>query len=127
MKKYIYILSSLLALSLFAASCDLTEAPQAEAGRAILFGDEAGLRNYVYGFYNYLPNYDGAHKINTTHDHSAKMNIGVYEQGAYTTNTATSWSWTSIRNVNYFIKYNLRNSTIKRNTKSIFIGIFPIL
>lgn len=122
MKKYIYILSSLLALSLFAASCDLTEAPQAEAGRAILFGDEAGLRNYVYGFYNYLPNYDGAHKINTTHDHSAKMNIGVYEQGAYTTNTATSWSWTSIRNVNYFIKYNT-DTNLSEELRNNYTGI----
>ena len=50
MKKYIYILSSLIALGLMASSCDLTEAPQAEAGRAIIFGDEAGLRNYCYGF-----------------------------------------------------------------------------
>ncbi len=106
MKRILYILSSLAVLGMMAVSCDLTEAPQAEAGRAILFGDEAGLRNYTYGFYNYLPDYGSAHKINVMHDHSAKMNIGVYEQGAYTTATSTSWSWGSIRNVNYFIKYN---------------------
>ena len=106
MKRILYILSSLAVLGMMAVSCDLTEAPQAEAGRAILFGDEAGLRNYTYGFYNYLPDNGSAHKINVMHDHSAKMNIGVYEQGAYTTATSTSWSWSSIRNVNYFIKYN---------------------
>lgn len=106
MKRILYILSSLAVLGMMAVSCDLTEAPQAEAGRAILFGDEAGLRNYTYGFYNYLPDNGSAHKINVMHDHSAKMNIGVYEQGAYTTATSTSWSWGSIRNVNYFIKYN---------------------
>ena len=106
MKKYIYILSSLFALSLAAVSCDLSEAPQAEAGRAIVFGDEAGLRNYTYGFYNYLPDYASAHRINVMHDHSAKMNTGTYEQGAYTISTSNSWSWGNIRNVNYFIKYN---------------------
>ena len=106
MKRILYILSSLAVLGMMAVSCDLTEAPQAEAGRAILFGDEAGLRNYTYGFYNYLPDNGSAHKINVMHDHSAKMNIGVYETGAYTTSTSTSWSWGSIRNVNYFIKYN---------------------
>ena len=106
MKHIIYILSTFVVLGLMAVSCDLTESPQAEAGRAIVFGDEAGLRNYTYGFYNYLPDYSSAHRINVMHDHSAKTNIGTYEQGAYTTSTSTSWSWSSIRNVNYFILYN---------------------
>ena len=106
MKHIISILSTFVVLGLMAVSCDLTESPQAEAGRAIVFGDEAGLRNYVYGFYNYLPDYSSAHRINVMHDHSAKTNIGTYEQGAYTTSTSTSWSWSSIRNVNYFILYN---------------------
>ena len=106
MKHIIYILSTFVVLGLMAVSCDLTESPQAEAGRAIVFGDEAGLRNYTYGFYNYLPDYSSAHRINVMHDHSAKTNIGTYEQGAYTTSTSTSWSWSSIRNVNYFIQYN---------------------
>ena len=106
MKHIIYILSTFVVLGLMAVSCDLTESPQAEAGRAIVFGDEAGLRNYTYGFYNYLPDYSSAHRINVMHDHSAKTNIGTYEQGAYTTSTSTSWSWSSIRNVNYFIVYN---------------------
>ena len=106
MKHTLYILSAFVALGLMAVSCDLTEAPQAEAGRAIVFGDEAGLRYFTYGFYEYLPDNGSAHKINVMHDHSAKMNIGTYEQGAYQTSTSTSWSWGSIRNVNYFIKYN---------------------
>ena len=96
MKQFLHILSALVVLGLAAVSCDLTESPQAEAGRAIVFGDEAGLRNYTYGFYNYLPDYGSAHKINVMQDHSAKMSIGTYEQGAYTTNTSTSWSWGSI-------------------------------
>ncbi len=122
MKRILYILSSLAVLGMMAVSCDLTEAPQAEAGRAILFGDEAGLRNYTYGFYNYLPDYGSAHKINVMHDHSAKMNIGVYEQGAYTTATSTSWSWGSIRNVNYFIKYNT-DPGVPESVRNNYTGI----
>ena len=122
MKKIIYILSSLVVLGLAAVACDLTEAPQAEAGRAIVFGDEAGLRNYTYGFYNYLPDYGSAHKINVMHDHSAKMSIGTYEQGAYTTNTSTSWSWGSIRNVNYFIKYNT-DPEVPEEVRNNYTGI----
>ena len=106
MKHLLYILSTFVVLGVTAVSCDLSESPQAEAGRAIVFGDEAGLRNYTYGFYNYLPDNGSAHRINIMHDHSAKTSIGTYEQGAYTTSTSTSWSWSSIRNVNYFIQYN---------------------
>ena len=122
MKHLLYILSSFVVLGLLAVSCDLTEAPQAEAGREILFGDEAGLRNYTYGFYNYLPDNGSAHRINTTHDHSAKMSIGVYEQGAYTTNTSTSWSWGSIRNVNYFIQYNT-DPDVPEEVRNNYTGI----
>ena len=88
MKHIFYILSSMIVLGVLAVSCNLTEDPQAQAGRAIVFGDEAGLRNFTYGFYDYLPDYSNAHRINITHDHSAKMNTGTYEQGAYTTNTS---------------------------------------
>ena len=44
MKQFLHILSALVVLALAAVSCDFTESPQAEAGRAIVFGDEAGLR-----------------------------------------------------------------------------------
>lgn len=122
MKRIRYILSSIVTVGLMAASCDLTESPQAEAGRAILFGDEAGLRNYAYGFYEYLPNNGSAHRINVMHDHSAKINIGVYEQGAYTVNTSNSWSWGSIRNVNYFIKYNT-DPSLSEELRNNYTGI----
>ena len=90
MKKTLHILFPFVMLGILAASCNLQEDPQAVAGRAIVFGDEAGLRNYTYGFYNYLPDYSGAHRINITHDHSAKMSIGPNEQRAYTTSTYNS-------------------------------------
>ena len=122
MKNIFYILTAFVVLGLTAVSCDLTEAPQAEAGRAIVLGEEAGLRNYVYGFYNYLPDYSNAHKINVMHDHSAKMNIGTYEQGAYTVSTSTSWSWGSIRNVNYFIQYNT-DPTVPEEVRNNYTGI----
>ena len=122
MKNIFYILTAFVALGLTAVGCDLTEAPQAEAGRAIVFGDESGLRNYVYGFYNYLPDYSNAHRINVMHDHSAKMNIGTYEQGAYTVSTSTSWSWGSIRNVNYFIQYNT-DPTLPEEVRNNYTGI----
>ena len=52
MKHIFYILFSMIVLGVLAVSCNLTEDPQAQAGRAIVFGDEAGLRNFTYGFYD---------------------------------------------------------------------------
>ena len=122
MKHILYILSAFVILGVMAVSCDLTESPQADAGRAIVFGDEVGLRNFTYSFYDYLPDNGSAHKINTTHDHSAKMSTGTYEQGAYTTSTSTSWSWSAIRNVNYFIQYNT-DPNVLESVRNNYTGI----
>lgn len=118
-KSRLIILSS---LALAAVSCDLTENPQAKAGRDMVFGSETGLQNYTYGFYNYLPDYGNAFRINTTMDNAAKNSTGTYEVGAYTTNTSTSWSWGSIRNVNYFIKYNT-DERVAETVRNNYTGI----
>lgn len=120
--KNLSIYFSVLALLVGAASCDLTESPQAKAGRDMVFGSETGLKNYTYGFYNYLPNYDDAFKLNTTMDNAAKNATGTYEVGAYTTNTSTSWSWSAIRNVNYFIKYNT-DTRVSESVRNNYTGI----
>lgn len=118
--KRTYIFSIILLM--FAVSCDLTENPKSNAGRNMVFGSETGLKNYTYGFYEYLPDYDDAHKINTTMDNAAKNATGTYEVGAYTTNTSTSWSWGSIRNVNYFLKYNTEKS-VDESIRNHYSGI----
>lgn len=120
MKNLKYIL--LAAAVAVAASCDLTEDPQAQAGRSMVFGSETGLQNFCYGFYNNLPSTDGAHKINTTMDNAAKNSTGTYEVGAYTTNTSTSWSWSAIRNVNYFLKYN-NSSSVSETVRNHYSGV----
>ena len=120
--KNLNIYLTALALLAGVASCDLTESPQAKAGRDMIFGSETGLKNYTYGFYNYLPNYDDAFKLNTTMDNAAKNATGTYEVGAYTTNTSTSWSWSAIRNVNYFIKYNT-DTRLSESVRNNYTGI----
>ena len=116
------IIALMLAAAALAVSCDLAEQPKSKAGKDMVFGSESGLRNYTNGFYNYLPDYDNAHKQNITMDNAAKNATGTYEVGAYTTNTATSWSWTSIRNVNYFLKYN-NSPKVDETTRNNYTGI----
>lgn len=118
MKKIIPILSVLALLT----ACDLTENPQSEAGRDTIFGTEFGLKSYTYSFYDYLPAKDDYFKQNTTADIMVKNHLGAYELGAYTTNSSTSWSWSAIRNVNYFIKYNTMES-VPAAIRNNYMGI----
>ena len=112
------IIALILSASVLVVSCDLAEQPKAKAGRDMIFGSETGLLTYTNGFYEYLPDYDNAHKQNITMDNAAKNATGTYEVGAYTTNTSTSWSWGSIRNVNYFLKYNTSSNVSRSATTS---------
>lgn len=121
MKKIIYLLIA-VSLAFAAVSCDLSEEPKAKAGTDMIFGSEAGLQSYVYGFYNYLPSVSSASRISSTMDNAAKNSTGTYEVGAYTTNTSTSWGWGSIRNVNYFIKHNT-SSKVSETIRNNYTGI----
>lgn len=116
------IIALILSASVLVVSCDLAEQPKAKAGRDMIFGSETGLLTYTNGFYEYLPDYDNAHKQNITMDNAAKNATGTYEVGAYTTNTSTSWSWSSIRNVNYFLKYNT-NPNVSEPIRNNYSGI----
>ena len=120
------IIALILSASVLVVSCDLAEQPKAKAGRDMIFGSETGLLTYTNGFYEYLPDYDNAHKQNITMDNAAKNATGTYEVGAYTTNTSTSWSWSSIRNVNYFLKYNTSSNVSEpiRNNYSGIVRLF---
>lgn len=116
------IIALILSASVLVVSCDLAEQPKAKAGRDMIFGSETGILTYTNGFYEYLPDYDNAHKQNITMDNAAKNATGTYEVGAYTTNTSTSWSWGSIRNVNYFLKYNT-SSNVSEPIRNNYSGI----
>lgn len=116
------IIALIFSASVLVVSCDLAEQPKAKAGRDMIFGSETGLLTYTNGFYEYLPDYDNAHKQNITMDNAAKNATGTYEVGAYTTNTSTSWSWGSIRNVNYFLKYNT-SSNVSEPIRNNYSGI----
>ncbi len=116
-------ISLIAASTLVLAGCDLTEEQQSTAGRNMVFGSESGLLAYSYSFYNQLPDYNDAFKQDATAaDFGAKNQLGTYESGAYTTNTSTSWSWSALRNINYFIKHNT-DGAIAESVRDNYTGI----
>lgn len=120
MKKILYIIAA-VSLSAF-TSCDLTEEQQSTANHDMVFGSELGLKAYTYSFYNNLPDRADAFKKDATSDYGAKNSVGTYEAGAYTTETSTSWSWSALRNINYFIKNNVDGKVIE-SVRNNYTGI----
>ena len=113
----------IIPILLLAWGCDLTENQQATADRTMVFGSESGLHSYVYSFYvNILPDHSEAFCVSTTMDNAAKKSLSVYESGAYTPETSTSWGWGSIRNVNYFIKNNI-SEEVPEQVRNNYTGI----
>ena len=103
--------------------CDLTEEQVSTASRPMIFGTESGLLAYTYSFYDQLPDYNTAFKLDATAaDYAAKNQLDTYESGAYTKNTSTSWGWSALRNINYFIKHNV-SVDISEKTRNNYNGI----
>ena len=103
------ILIAVLALgAFFATSCSFDEDPKSDASVSMVFSSEGGLKTYAYSFYNVLPTDDNAAHRDATLDYGAKMSISGMEVGAYTVNSSTSWSWSALRNINFFLDRRTR-------------------
>ncbi|UVQ99843.1 RagB/SusD family nutrient uptake outer membrane protein [Parabacteroides distasonis] len=121
MKKNI-LLSGLVALLAIFSGCEMNEEPKSEASVDMVFSSENGLKTYTYSFYNVLPSRGSAFRRDATADYGVKNSLGGMEVGAYTTNSATSWSWSALRNINFFLENNVNESlstTIRDNYNGI--------
>ena len=121
MKKYIF-LSALLTASILFTGCDMDEEPMSEASVDMVFSSENGLLTYSYSFYNVLPSRSNAFQRNTTLDYGPKNNLSGMEVGAYTVNSSTSWSWSALRNINFFLENNV-NESVSENIRNNYNGI----
>ena len=121
MKTYRFFGSLLLCASLL-SSCDMDEEPQSSASVDMVFSAEKGLQTYAYSFYNELPARSDAAKRNTTLDYGVKNTLSGMEVGAYTINSATSWSWTALRNINFFLENN-KDERVAESVRNNYSGI----
>ncbi|WP_314968206.1 RagB/SusD family nutrient uptake outer membrane protein [Phocaeicola abscessus] len=120
--KNIYFLGTLFVFGSLLTSCDFDEDPQSSASVSMVFSSEKGLETYAYSFYNVLPGRSSAFKRNSTIDYGVKNTLGGMEVGAYTVNTSTSWSWTELRNINFFLGNNIDKS-LSESIRNNYTGI----
>lgn len=120
MKLYRYIMLPLVVAVL--SGCDMNEDPHSEASAKMVFSSEKGLQTYAYSFYYGLPNRDGALKQEEIADYCARTNISGMMNASYTVTSASSWSWTRLRNINFFLENNT-NPAVPENVRNNYNGI----
>jgi hypothetical protein len=102
-KQYIWV----LLLSLLFASCEkqLEQVPVSTASEAAVFGSQQGLELYTNSFYSMLPGLTTS--LDAMSDYLAVKAVPTFVQkGAFAPTLSSGWTWTNLRNINYFIANN---------------------
>jgi hypothetical protein len=120
MKKIITGLSMLLVL----AGCKkLDQEPQATASKNAVFGSEKGLQLYAASFYNNLPAANDLVRADNMSDYAARTDVpGFLTANGFGPNQSSGWSWTALRNINYFIE-NCTDPAVPEAIRTNYIGV----
>lgn len=119
-KQYFYIF--LLCLG-FASCKKLDQQPESTASKSAVFGNETGLKLYTNSFYNmsFLPR--NSTSQDAMSDYLAVKSVETFLQpGAFAPNLSSGWTWTDLRNINYFIA-NCNDPGISPAIRNNYIGI----
>ena len=124
MKKIIILFYVGLLCVCFTA-CDLNEFPVDTASRESIFGSKSGMELYSYSFYNLLPTpYDGVFLIDDNSDIVARNGVDArFQPNTLSPATSSGWSWTNLRNINYFIE-NGEKSTVQGKEELLGLARF---
>ena len=120
MKQIIY---SFVSACLFLSSCSMDETPQASVDKETIFKTEKGLETYSYSFYNMLPSVSDGFRQDAMCDYGAVTSFDNFiREGAYSAELSSGWSWSNLRNINYFIE-NCTNEAIDESVRNNYIGL----
>jgi hypothetical protein len=107
------------------SGCDLSEVPQATASKVAIFESKSGLELYTNSFYELLPTpYDGVFQVDDNSDLIARNGVDSrFSPNVLSPVTSSGWSWTNLRNINYFIE-NCENSSVAEKVHYLGIARF---
>jgi hypothetical protein len=116
-KQYLWF----LLLSLLFVRCNLEETPVSTASKSSVFGSQQGLDLYANSFYSILPGKSTS--LDALSDYMAVKSVFPFIQaGAYAPTLSSGWSWTDLRNINYFIA-NCNDPLVPAETRRNYLGI----
>ena len=101
-KQIILILLSFLSI---VACKKLDQEPESTASKKAVFGSENGLKLYTNSFYNmgFLPR--NSISLDAMSDYLAVKSVPDFiRAGGFAANNSSGWSWSDLRNINYFIE-----------------------
>jgi hypothetical protein len=107
----------------FTACKKLDQLPQSSASQEAVFGSENGLKLYTNSFYgmDFLPK--NSIRLDELSDYLAVKQVDNFiREGGYGANTSSGWTWTDLRNINYFIENN-NNPAIPEAVRNNYTAI----
>jgi starch-binding outer membrane protein, SusD/RagB family len=102
-KQYLWFL--LLSFLLVRCEKQLDQVPVATASEEAVFGSQQGLELYTTSFYAILPGLTTS--LDAMSDYLAVKAVPTFvQEGAFTPTLSSGWTWSQLRNINYFITNN---------------------
>src|SRR5688500_10885478 len=101
------LIGILLSSAGFTACKKLDQIQQSTASKGAVFGSENGLKLYTNSFYGmgFLPR--NSTREDVLSDYLAVKAVDNFiREGSFGANTSSGWTWTDLRNINYFIQNN---------------------
>lgn len=117
-KQYLWF----IILSFIVVSCELEQLPEATTSREAVFSNAQGLSLYTNSFYTMLPNGNGSTTLDAMADYLAVKEIPSFLQAAYAPTNSSGWDWGDLRNINYFLQYNV-DPKVPVETRKNYDGI----
>lgn len=121
---HIKLAIAMLFASFVTVSCKkLDQVPKDTATNSAVFGSINGLQLYANSFYDILPTAGDAVRGDAMTDYAARTSVPDFlRPGAFGPRQSGGWSWSGLRNINYFIE-NCTNPAISLDQRQHFIGL----
>ncbi|MDX9883993.1 MAG: RagB/SusD family nutrient uptake outer membrane protein [Prolixibacteraceae bacterium] len=121
MKKYILLLLTIAFLNF---GCEMDEPAITSIDKNAIFSSEEGMKAYSMSFYDMFPNAtDQSIVEQSLVDYGATNTLsGFTLLNAYSENNSSGWSWSDLRNINYFI-VNCTDPAVSESVRNNYIGL----
>lgn len=114
-----------MAVSLLAGcNKNLNQTPQSSATRDVVFSSPDGLQLYANSFYDSLPGINDLYKKDgDISDYGAENAVpNLIRPNAFGSRQSTGWTWSKLRNINYFIANNTSPQVIQ-SVRDNYMGL----
>jgi hypothetical protein len=100
---------------------ELEQTPLSTTSKSAVFGSQDGLDLYTNSFYSIFPGLTTS--LDAMSDYLAVKAVPTFiQQGAFAPTLSSGWTWTDLRNLNYFI-VNCTDPAVSLSVRKNYIGI----